>query len=405
MTASPADRRACAWRRHDAEWRSPAQIAGFWEAASRVDPLLLRSRVVGPWWELLAALGITLLVSREYEHLVIAMSVHEGRPLVSYLRLPHPSGLVCDRDRETVTIASTRNPNQLVTLRPVDEVRPADGKGRGAPWVRRLIPVRAVFLPGRLYLHDLALIGGKLHANAVGQNAVVRLADDGGFARVWWPRCIETPDGPVFDRNHLQLNSIAAGGTVGSSFFTASTDRPSRLRPGHRRFPVDGRGVVFSGRSREPICRGLTRPHSARLHRGRIWVANSGYGQLGVVSGGRFEATTALPGWTRGVCIVERGRAIAFVGTSRVLPRFRQYAPGLDVERSVCAVHAVDLASGRTVASLEWPEGNQTFALDWLPAGESPGFPFEAGRRAPGERLRALFYSFAPAAGRKERVP
>ena len=31
-----------------------------------------------------------------------------------------------------------------------------------------LLPVRARYLPGTLHLHDLALIGGELYANAVG---------------------------------------------------------------------------------------------------------------------------------------------------------------------------------------------------------------------------------------------
>jgi uncharacterized protein (TIGR03032 family) len=312
---------------------------------------------------------------------------------------------VADRARDRVFVACTRNPNQIVTLHPVDGPTALSGRGHDLRMTRKLIPIRAAFLPGSLYLHDLALVGGKLHANAVGQNAVVRLGEDGSCERVWWPRCIETEEGPAFDRNHLQLNSIAAGRTIASSFFSSSTDRVSRLRPGHRRFPVDGRGVIFSGRTGEPVCRGLTRPHSARLHKGRIWVANSGYGELGVVRDGRFDPALTLPGWTRGLCLVDRGPGIAFVGTSRVIPRFRQYAPGLDVDGSVCGVHAVDISSGRSVAALVWPEGNQTFAIDWLPTGRSTGFPFEVGRRSPERRLRSLFYSFRLAAPGKESCP
>src|SRR5262249_33613197 len=150
---------------------------------------------------------------------------------------------------------------------------------RAEPPARRpLVPVRARFLPGCLYLHDLAVMGGWLYANAVGHNAVVRLDDDGTFERVWWPRCVETKRGPVFGQNHLQLNSIAGGPGPEASSFSASADRRSRRRPGHRNFPVDRRGVVFSGATREPVARGLTRPHSARLHGGQVWVDNSGYG-------------------------------------------------------------------------------------------------------------------------------
>src|SRR5262249_51130660 len=144
--------------------------------------------------------------------------------------------------------------------------------------------------------------------------------------------------GPDFGRNHIQLNSIAAGATVRDSFFSASVAAPGRRRPGHLDFAVDGRGVIFSGRTREPICVGLTRPHSARLHRGRVWIDNSGYGEVGYADQGHFKAIARLPGWTRGLCFV---RDVAFVGTSRVIPKFARYAPGVKASEAMCGVHAV----------------------------------------------------------------
>ena len=83
-----------------------------------------------------------------------------------------------------------------------------------------------------------------------------------------------------------------------------SPPRPTPRRPagpGHRNFAVDGRGVVFSGATRAVVGRGLTRPHSARIHDGRLWVDNSGYGEVGVIEDGRFAAVARLPGWTRGL--------------------------------------------------------------------------------------------------------
>jgi len=235
------------------------------------------------------------------------------------------------------------------------------------------------------------LIGGDLHANAVGQNAVVRLYDDGSYERVWWPRCIETQTGPVFGQNHIQLNSIAAGTDLKTSYFSASTDKLSSRRPGHRNFPVDKRGVIFGGMTREPAARGLTRPHSARLHNGRIWVDNSGYGELGFVDDGAFASVAQLPGWTRGLCFYDR---IAFVGTSCVIPRFRQYAPGLKLDASLCGVHAIDIESGQVLGSLVWPFGNQVFAIDWISSRVTFGFPFLVGAKRATVREKVLFYTF-----------
>ena len=346
------------WDVHDAEWRDPAQVVALWAGGERPSS---RARVRGRFWDAIA--GLCVLVTREYEHVVVALA--QGRQ--TQMSLPHPSGLAVAGER--VTVASTRNPNQLV------ELRPAAAPGRP------LLPVRTVFHPGSLYLHDLAYVGGVLHGNAVGQNAVVRV-DRERAERVWWPKAIETESGPDFSRNYLQLNSIAAGATVESSFFSASADRMSRRRPGHRNFPVDGRGVIFSGRTREPVVTGLTRPHSARLHEGELWVESSGYGEVGVAMDGRFEAVARLPGWTRGLAF---NGHVALVGTSRVIPRFRMYAPGLDLDRSVCGVHALDTRSGELLGSLIWPEGNQVFAVEAVSRRLTSGFPH-------GD-LRELYYN------------
>jgi uncharacterized protein (TIGR03032 family) len=331
---------------------------------------------------------VTLLVSREYEHLLLAMRCDERGPSVTYLPLPHPSGLAVDRRRGLVHVASTRNPNQVYDLM-VALPRAACNGTR--PMAAPLVPVRTRFYPGSLYLHDLALVGGQLHANAVGSNAVIRLEKDGRYRRAWWPRCIETPAGPAFDRNHLQLNSIAAGGDLRGSFFSASTATLSARRPGHRNFPVDGRGVIFSGATREPVVGGLTRPHSARLRRGRLWVDNSGYGEVGLIDDGKFAPVARLPGWTRGLCFRED---VAFVGTSRVLPRFRHYAPGLDERASWCGVSALDLRRGTVLGSVIWPYGNQVFAVEWLPASRTTGFPFNAGSKRAIARERRFFYAY-----------
>ena len=377
-------------RPHHGQWRDPAQVVGQWSQAGGADPRLFDSEARGRWWEVLDGCGITLLVTREYEHLVMALHATPAGGRVTYMELPHPSGLAVDRETSVVYVASTRNPNQVFDLTPVTGLRERlDAPGAGAD--RELVPVRSRFFPGCLYLHDLAVIGGVLYANAVGENAVVRLHDDGRAERVWWPRCVEVGGSPVFGRNHIQLNSIAAGEDPDHSFYSASSCRVSRSRPGHLNYPVDRQGVIFSGLTREPMVRGLTRPHSARLDRGTVWVDNSGYGEFGFARDGGFEPVAGLPGWTRGLCILGD---IAFVGTSRVIPRFRAYAPGLDVDSSRCGVHAVHLRTGETLGSLFWPRGDQIFAIDWLPRDVSGGFPWVAGRDRP-SKIKSLFYAYS----------
>jgi uncharacterized protein (TIGR03032 family) len=373
-------------RLQNEQLRDPAQIVAHWSEAGNVDPRLLEFDVQGDWWDVLTACGITLLVTREYEHLVMAIQAG-GR--VSYLSLPHPSGLVVDRNRLVVHIAATRNPNQVFDLVPVTGLRNRPDVP-ATQTENELIPIRSRFLPGCLYIHDLAMICNKLHFNAVGENAILGLADDGRTERAWWPRCVDNENGPIFGTNHLQLNSIAAGKDLAGSYFSASSSQVMRFRPGHLRFPVDKRGVIFSGATREPIARGLTRPHSARLYRDAVWVDNSGYGELGYVDAGSFHPVVRLPGWTRGLCF---HGDIAFVGTSRVIPRFQRYAPGLDLETSICAIHAVDVRTATIRGSLRWKWGNQIFAIDWLPRDVTSGFPWDVARKRPA-RIKRLFYAF-----------
>jgi uncharacterized protein (TIGR03032 family) len=208
---------------------------------------------------------------------------------------------------------------------------------------------------------------------------------------VWWPRSIERDGQPDLSRNYLQLNSIAAGPDLSCSFFSASTDAPSARRPGHRDFAVDRRGVIFSGATREPIARGLTRPHSARIRDEELWVDDSGYGSVLSIRGGVPSTVALLPGWTRGLTFAGD---VAFVGTSRVIPRFARYAPGLEVERSVCAVHALDALTGEVLGSARWPAGNQVFDIAVLPRATTLGFPAHSGRRQSRHKLSTFFFSY-----------
>lgn len=380
------------WERHTVDWRDSIQITSQWREARTMNPQLLAFHVRGEWWEALESLPITLLVTREYEHLVMALNHDGDKATITFQPMPHPSGLVVDRKNGVVHFASTRNPNQIYDFEPVTgHLARSDLSQKSSVLGGPLVPIRSRFYPGCMYLHDLAIIDGFLYANAVAQNAVVRFGPHGDYERVWWPRCIETEKVPDFSLNYLQLNSIAAGKTLSTSFFSASADRISRRRPGHKNFPVDKRGVIFSGSTREPLVRGLTRPHSARLYRDRLWIDNSGYAEFGYAEGDTFVPIAKLPGWTRGLCF---SKNIAFVGTSRIIQRFRQYAPGIEADKCACGIHAVDIESGRIIGSLIWPYGSQVFAIDWIPSQLSKGFPFRAtGKRATAVE-RQLFYSF-----------
>jgi uncharacterized protein (TIGR03032 family) len=361
--------------------RDPAQVIPLPSVAPFAVGDRLAHRVRGDFWGLLGSLNIRLLVTREYEHLLLSIGVSAtGRPDISWLPLPHPSGVAVDRNTGHVTVALTRNPNQLLTL----AARPGGEDGaRGV-----LLPAHTTFFPGSTYLHDLAYIGNRLHATAVGKNHVAELSEDGSLMPAWWPAIMDRDGSPDTRRNWLQLNSIAAGPSLEDSFFTASTSRRLRYPPGHLRFASDRQGVVYSGRTRDVMASGLTRPHSARLDGSSLWVDNSGYGTVGVIQEGVYAPVRKLPGWTRGLCIRSN---VAFVGTSRLLPAFAHYAPG--VRTATCGIHAIDTTTGEMLASITWPMGNQIFAIEWIDAGSTAGLPYNRARSAQTAQLRDLFFS------------
>jgi len=171
------------WRDADVAWRDPAEVVAQCQLSSPVSPELLRCEVRGEWWEVLERLDACVVVSREYEHLMLALVVTPDGPRRSFMTLPHPSGMVFDERSDRLYVVSTRNPNQLFVLAPTrgGELDPGDSRGA-------LAPLSVSFLPGRLYLHGLALIGERLYGSAAGINAIVSLDAAGSYEAAWWPR-------------------------------------------------------------------------------------------------------------------------------------------------------------------------------------------------------------------------
>ncbi|MGK5086342.1 DUF4915 domain-containing protein [Bdellovibrionota bacterium FG-2] len=382
------------WQADHLEFRNPQQVISQWYEGSEVSSEQLEFTTEGDFFDLLQEMQTTLIISREYEHFLIALTVHGGCPLITFLRLPHPSGIAVSPDGKEIVVASTRNPNQLIFYKPVERiVERKDIAAFGLGDYRPLVPYRSLFLSGSHYLHDLAYIGEVLHANSVGQNGIIKVTKDGSSMLAWWPKAAEREGKLESGVNYLQLNSIAAGDSIEDSFFSASTDKLCDPRPGHPEFLADRAGVLFSGKTREVIAQGLTRPHSARLFGGKVWIDNSGYGEVGYIDGDRFQSTNRLPGWTRGLLIRDK---YMIVGTSVIIPRFASYAPGLESSKCRCGIHIIDRLSSQVLASLYWPQGNQIFAIEAATNQMTTGFPYAyiGGRKVELIPADSLFYSY-----------
>ena len=133
-------------------------------------------------------------------------------------------------------------------------------------------------------------------------------------------------------------------------------------------------GVVIDVDSGETVSCGFAMPHSPRIALGKLWVLNSGAGQLGTidVSTGRFEPIVSFPGFTRGLAI--HGQ-FAFVGLSKI--RETSVFGGMPIEKDRanlrCGVGVVDLVSGQQVAMLQFHSGvDEIFAVSVIPGSKRP---------------------------------
>jgi uncharacterized protein (TIGR03032 family) len=128
-------------------------------------------------------------------------------------------------------------------------------------------------------------------------------------------------------------------------------------------------GCLLDVPSGAVVARGLSMPHSPRLHDDRLWLLESGTGQLVLVdpATGRRERVAELPGFTRGLTLSGQ---YAFVGLSKI--RKTSAMDGVPLaerrEQLKCGVAVVDLRSGQVIALLEFQTAvEETFDVHLLP--------------------------------------
>jgi uncharacterized protein (TIGR03032 family) len=149
-------------------------------------------------------------------------------------------------------------------------------------------------------------------------------------------------------------------------------------------------GLLLEVASGETLVRGLSMPHSPRVHAGKMWLLESGRGTVSIadLQTGTTEVVAKLPGFTRGFDFFGN---FAFVGLSQVrdsavfsgIPLVEE----LSASERICGVWAIDLRSGETVAFLRF-EGivQEIFAVQVL-----PGIVFPDLINEPGETLNSSF--------------
>lgn len=215
----------------------------------------------------------------------------------------------------------------------------------------------------RLYLPQAAYITGDidghdLHIDKNDQlilvntlfSCLVKISEAYSFTPIWKPPFISelAPE----DRCHL--NGLAM---VDQMPRYVSMVAKTNTREGWREERNHG-GVIMDITDNSIIAENLSMPHSPRWHQGKLWLIQSGTGELGFINpkNGTFKATTFLPGYARGLSF--KGD-YAIVGLSKCRENHTFTDLALDdkltkiKQEASCGIAIINLKSGEIEHSIK----------------------------------------------------
>jgi len=322
--------------------------------------------------DLLTSLGASLLVSTYQAGQLVAVGVADDRLSFDFRHFDQAMGIAVGADRVAVGAKG-----QVWFLNDHSEVAPRippEGS-----YDKCFLPGSTIFTGG-IQCHEVAW-GAEGSADGEPDLWVVNTAfsclaglDEAyNFVPRWKPSFISSLAGE--DRCHL--NGLAMNDGI-PAFVTVmgQTDTPGGWREGK----LTG-GSVLHVPSSQVVTTGISMPHSPRWHEDQLFVLDSGMGHLQRVdiTTGQREVVATLPGFTRGLAI---HGGFAFVGLSRIRETavFGSVPIAEYHDQLKCGVGVIELATGNTVATLEFTSGlEEIFDVQVVPdsrriaLGDAPG--------------------------------
>jgi len=303
--------------------------------------------------ELLLRLGASLLVSTYQANKLLAVRAGGGGLSTLVRTFDKPMGLAAAAGRLAL---GTRK--EVWFLRNAPDIAP---RVEPAGLHDACFLPRSAHVTGDIAVHELAWAGEELWMVNTRFSCLCTLHPDYSFVPRWRPPFVTafTAD----DRCHLNGLAIVDGRP---KYVTAlgETDTANGWRADKPRG-----GCLMEVSSGEVIGRGLSMPHSPRWHDGRLWLLESGTGQLVLVdpATGRRQRVAELPGFARGLALAG---PYAFVGLSKI--RKTSAMDGVPLadrrEQLKCGVAVVDLRSGEVIALLEFQTAvEEVFDVQILP--------------------------------------
>ncbi|MCF2146423.1 TIGR03032 family protein [Desmonostoc muscorum LEGE 12446] len=215
----------------------------------------------------------------------------------------------------------------------------------------RLYVPRTAYTTGDVNAHEVVLDNaGKVIFVNTDFSCLATLSPDYNFVPIWQPPFISKL--VAEDRCHLNGLAMVEGKP---SYVTACST--TDIAAGWRNHRHDG-GVVIDVNQNEIIATGLSMPHSPRWYQGKLWLLNSGTGELGYIQDRQFHPITFCPGFVRGLAFWEN---FAFVGLSKLRS---QSFTGLTLEKRLiaqgnrpeCGLMVIDLQTGTPLHWLYFQE-------------------------------------------------
>ena len=210
---------------------------------------------------------------------------------------------------------------------------------------------RTSHFTGVLDAHDVGVSDeGQIYFVNTKYNCIAELSEVHSFKPYWKPSFISA----ILPEDRCHLNGMAMQN--GKVKYATAVSRSDTV-DGWRDRRANG-GIIIDVETDEIVCSGLSMPHSPRVHGDRLWVLNSGSGELGWVDfskpvAERFTPVSFCPGFTRGLSLFGD---YALVGLSK--PRYNRFeglALDAALERSDsepwCGLQVIKLTDGRCV---EW---------------------------------------------------
>ncbi|MGD0517769.1 MAG: TIGR03032 family protein [Thermoguttaceae bacterium] len=220
---------------------------------------------------------------------------------------------------------------------------------------------RATYHTGDLHTHDVAISEEGIIITATRFSCLARLSFDFNFVPFWKPSFVT--DLVPEDRCHL--NGLAL--LENQPKYVTALGRTDTA--GGWRENKAGGGVIIDVASGEIVTEGLSMPHSPRLYDGRLWVLNSGAGELLMIdpASGRQDVVCSLPGYLRGLSFIG---PYAVVGLSKI--REKHIFGGLPLqsrwEQLRCGLAVVDIRDGRDAGFFEFTRGcEELYDVQFLP--------------------------------------